>query len=75
LETCFLPSLDDGYLKELLVRKGSYIGDNSLAAGQEIMKISDFQADLKMNNLLKIDLTTADGVQKELFLHLHTPKL
>ena len=65
----------DGYLKELLVRKGSFIGDNSLSAGQEIMKISAFQADMTMENLLKIDLTTADGVQKELFLHLHTPKL
>lgn len=62
----------NGYLKELLVRKGSYIGDNNLAAGQEIMKLSSFSADMAMDNLLKIDLTTADGVQKKLFLYIHT---
>lgn len=62
----------DGCLKELLVRKGSYIGDNNLAAGQEIMKLSAFHADLLWENLLKIKLTTADGEQQELLLHLHT---
>ena len=62
----------DDCLKELLVRTGSYIGDNNLAAGQEIMKLSTFNADLIWGNLLKIELTTADGDEEELFLHLHT---
>lgn len=61
----------EGYLKELLVKEGSYTGDNSLSAGQKIMELSSFSTSMVWDNLLKIDLTTADGTQQELYIHLH----
>lgn len=61
-----------GYLKELLVRKGSFIGENSLTAGQEIMALSSFSISQVSEGLLSISLTTTDGIAKELFIYLHT---
>ncbi len=60
----------DGYLKELLVRKDSFIGDNALNAGQNIMKLSAFSLKQPIENLITISMTTSQGTEKQLLIHL-----
>lgn len=60
----------DGYLKELFVRKGSFIGSNSLTAGQNIMELSSFSLKQPMPQLISIQMTTPGNTEKQLFIHL-----
>lgn len=60
----------DGYLKELFVRKGSFIGSNSLTAGQNIMELSSFSLTQPLSQLISIQMTTPGSTEKQLFIHL-----
>lgn len=68
---CTYLYLHDGYLKELLTKSGSYLGDDILAAGQEIMELSDFTMEQVSEHLLSIRLTTPRGEAHNIFVSIH----
>lgn len=68
---CTYLYLHDGYLKELFMRSGSYLGDNTLAAGQNIMELTDFVLEQASDNLLSIQLGTPGGESHEMFISTH----
>lgn len=63
--------LHEGYLKELFMKSGSYLGDNMLAAGQTIMKLSDFSVQQVSDNLLSVQMTTPDGESHKIYISTH----
>ncbi len=56
-------------LREIVVTESSVF---SLDSGQEIMPIGDFKAELEDSDLLKITVTTTDGQEHTLYLHIHS---
>lgn len=72
---CTYLYLHEGYLKELFMRSGNYLGDETLAAGQEIMELSAFTMEQVSDNLLSIQLSTPEGESHSIFVSTHcTPK-
>lgn len=61
----------DGYLKELFSKSGGYLGDNTLAAGQNIMELTDFQLEQTTENLFSIRLATPGGKSHTVFVSTH----
>lgn len=68
---CTYLYLYDGYLRELLTKSGSYLGEDTLSAGQKIIELSDFHAEWISENLLTVQLTTTDGEIHKLFVSPH----
>ena len=64
----------DGYLKELFIRDGSFIGDDLMDAGQKIVTITDFSIEWIDDRLLSITLVTQEDNPKQLFIHLNSKK-
>lgn len=64
--------LHDGSLRELFMRQGSDIGADPLAAGREILPLTDWQLEMSADYLLHIILTLDDNSQKELFIALRS---
>lgn len=72
---CTYLYLHEGYLKELFMKSGSYLGDNTLAAGQNIMELSAFTMEQTADNLLSLQLTTPGGETHKIFVSTHcTPQ-
>lgn len=63
--------LHDGYLKELLMQSGSYLGEDTLAAGHKIMKLTDFRLEQPRNDLFLIRLTTSESESHDIFVSTH----
>ena len=53
--------LHDGYLKELFMKSGTYLGEDTLSAGQEIMELSEFNMEQISDNLLSIKIVSSQG--------------
>lgn len=68
---CTYLYLHDGYLKELFMKSGSFLGDNTLAAGQNIMELSAFTMEQISDNLLSLHLTTPGGEAHDIFVSTH----
>lgn len=68
---CTYLYLHDGYLRELFTKSESYLGDDTLAAGQEIMELSAFTMEQVSDNLLSIRLTTPEGEAHNIFVSVH----
>lgn len=64
----------EGYLKELYMRKGAYLGDNVLDAGQNILELSDMTFEAVTENLLSVTMTTSDGRERKLLLSIRCPQ-
>lgn len=63
--------LHNGWLKELYTRRDSYIGDNMLDAGQNILRLDALEYQLFGDELLSVSMTTPDGETRQLYLSLH----
>jgi len=61
----------DGYLKELLMKRGNDTGGDSRGAGQEIIELQDFSLAWAADDLLEIHLVTASGESREIYLSTH----
>lgn len=61
----------DGYLKELLVKRGNDTGGDSRSAGQEIVALQDFSLEWAADGLLEIDLVTNEGESQRIYLSTH----
>lgn len=64
----------DGYLKELYMRRGAYLGEDMLDAGQNILELSDLTFETVSQNLLSVTMTTSDGKERQLFLSVRCPQ-
>lgn len=64
--------LHDGYLRELTVKSGNYLGEDTLSAGQEIMQLSGFHMKLLPNNLLSLEFITPDGESYEIYVAIRS---
>lgn len=58
---CTYLYLYDGYLKELFIRKDSFVGTDILSVGQNITALTDFSMEKPSENLLKLTLDTGNG--------------
>lgn len=63
--------LHNGFLKELYIRSDTDLGGNILAAGQDIIKLSDFRMTQINDNLLEIELITHSGKTHRMYASLH----
>lgn len=68
---CTYLYLYNGYLRELFIKAGSYPGEDTLAAGQEIMELSALHMTQATDNLFSIQLTTPDGDTHSIFVSPH----
>lgn len=64
----------EGYLKELYMRKGAYLGENVLDAGQNILELSGLTFESVSENLLSVTMTTSDGRERKLLLSIRCPQ-
>lgn len=60
----------DGWLKELYVRKDADLGGNMLAAGEDILQLSDLEYTMLSKDLLWVSMTLPDGQKHNLYLTL-----
>ncbi len=63
----------DGYLRELYMRGGSYLGPDILDAGEKILELSALDYSMVSDNLLKISMLLPDGDTPEILLSLRCP--
>ncbi|MCM1190756.1 MAG: DUF4860 domain-containing protein [bacterium] len=70
-EYCTYLYLHDGWLKELYIRRDSYIGDSLLNAGQNIIKLDALEYRQIDDELLSVSMTTPSGGTRQLYLSLH----
>ncbi len=68
---CTYLYFDEGSLKELFMKKDADIGDDYLSAGQKIMELRDFSAQVVSDRLLHIQITMTDGTPRELYIGTH----
>lgn len=68
---CTYLYLYNGYLKELFMKSGSYLGEDTLDAGQNIMELSDLILDQVSDNLLSIQLVTPTGESHQILVSTH----
>ena len=68
---CTYLYLYDGWLKELYMRKGSYLGEDTLNAGRNILKLDSLEYQQLNDNLLSVSMTTPDGDTRQLYLSIH----
>lgn len=68
---CTYLYLYDGYLRELFMKSGSFLGDDTLSAGQEILELTSFRVQQLSDNLFSIQLTTPDGESHKVFVSPH----
>lgn len=68
---CTYLYLHDGYLKELFMKSDGYLGDNMLAAGQNIMELTDFSIERVSDKLLSIELSTTKENTHKIFVSTH----
>lgn len=66
----FLYLDSDGYLKELFVKKGTSLGSGTLAAGQKILELSDFQAQQLSDSLFHFSMVSKDKETMTLYVTL-----
>jgi hypothetical protein len=71
-EYCTYLYLYDGYLKELFARKNSFIGDNILPAGQNIMQLQSFSLEMPDSGLIKLTIDTGNGNSTILYTALRS---
>lgn len=64
---------NNGFLKELLVQKGTNLVGNPLEAGQNIMPLKDMSVENSFSRILSINLTLNSGEVKKLLVSLHCP--
>lgn len=69
---CTYLYLHEGYLKELFMKSGSYLGENILSAGQNICELSSLTMEQTKDNLLSLHLTTPGGETHDIFVSLHS---
>lgn len=62
--------LHDGYLKELFIKKGSYLGENMLNAGQKILELKAFQVESIQDSLYRIFFESAHSDPMTLYVHV-----
>lgn len=63
--------LYDGFLKELLIKDGTDLGEQVLMAGRDILKLKAFEIEQVSPNLFSIELTTTDNQTQTLFVSTH----
>lgn len=51
----------DGYLRELLIAKDSYIGSDMLSAGQKVMPLESLEYKELSGRLIQVSMVTEDG--------------
>ncbi len=68
VEYCTYLYLYEGQLRELFMRKGADLGGSLLAAGQPVMELEDLKMEEVSGSVYRLDLTTAEGEAKTLFL-------
>ena len=61
----------DGSLREQTMRRGANIGSDPLGSGTAIMALEDFQFQRVNDRLVSLQLTTASGEEKTLFISTH----
>ncbi len=67
--------MHEGYLKELFVKSDSYIGENMLSAGQNIVELFAFGTEQISDNLIYIKIITQTGQLQEFYVSTHcTPE-
>lgn len=64
--------LHEGYLKELYMRQGAYLGDDLLSAGQKILPLESLSYEQIDGKLLSVSMTTPEGETKQLYLSIHS---
>lgn len=68
---CTYLYLYDEYLNELFVKSGTSLGGNILAAGQNILPLTDFNLEQINECLLSIELTATDGYSRQIYISTH----
>ncbi len=68
---CTYLYLHNGYLKELFMKSGSYLGEDMLSAGQTIMELSEFTMEQVSDNLFSIQLAAPKGEAHKIFISTH----
>lgn len=68
---CTYLYLHDGYLKELFMKSDGYLGDDMLAAGQNVMELHSFSIEQVSDNLLSIELSTTEDETHKIFVSTH----
>lgn len=63
--------LFDGYLKELFVQSDTYLEEELLAAGHNIIPLNEFRLEQPKNDLFSIKLTTTDGEVHHIYVSTH----
>lgn len=68
---CTYLYLHDGYLKELIVKAGTNLGEQMLFAGQNVMELKEFDVNQVSDHLFSITLTSPNDQINTLFLSTH----
>lgn len=61
----------DGYLKELFTASDGYLGEDILAAGQNIIELTDFKIEQPTDNLFSIQINTPGGDSHNILVSTH----
>lgn len=61
----------EGYLKELVVKSGVDLGEQTLLAGQNILKLNHFEVTKISDKLISIKLITPDNQAHSLYVSTH----
>lgn len=67
---CTYLYLHDGWLRELYMRQGAYLGDNMEDAGKNILELESLSYEQAAPNLLRVTMCMPDGNTKALALSL-----
>lgn len=67
---CTYLYLHDGWLRELYMRQGAYLGDNMEDAGKNILELESLSYEQATPNLLRVTMCMPDGNTKALALSL-----
>ena len=67
---CTYLYLHDGWLRELYMRQGAYLGDNMEDAGKNILELESLSYEQAAPNLLRVTMCMPDGNTKDLALSL-----
>lgn len=67
---CTYLYLQDGWLRELYMRRGAYLGENMADAGKNILELESLSYEQTAPNLLHVVMRTPDGNFRRLALSL-----
>lgn len=69
-EFCTWLYYHDGWLKELYTRKDADLGGDILAAGEDILQLSELEYSMISDDLLSVSMTLPSGKEHNLYLTL-----